>query len=486
MNWRFKLSKRLSLLKGLLAALVLGACSGVGDSPTAVPLDSEEDIRLRPVTTITITPATTPVRLRWTRQLTATLKDARGRTVNRVVTWTSSNSAVARVSATGLVTGVELGSATITAHAEAVSSTASISVVTAPVFRVGVTPGEALVTVGDTVQLSASVKDSLGYTLYRTVTWSSSNNAIATVSAAGLVITRAAGSATITATSEGRSGMATVTASSSGWPPPPPPPPPAPAAGEPVFTPGLDTSLLGSKDGSFDSYTVASNLTQAGWQFNGTVATPGRGGSGRAARLNYVPLGTNQEPMQYLAASWSRRANVVVSFWFRTSPDADPTSGRFGQSGFKWLILQRDANAGDPNGRITAGVHSLQQGFQYGTPDAGVQFTLNDQSVAAGGFWQNMTRNVGWSTVNQMGTTQRQRSVNDGNWHRYTLHANPLTNTVHVWVDGVLIICSSGLNYPMFDQGWDQVGFGQNVVPDLLAGWQFTVDYDDVQVFVRP
>src|SRR2546426_2434226 len=56
-------------------------------------------------------------------------------------------------------------------------------------------------------------------TLFRSVTWASSNTAVATVNGSGLVSGGAAGPATITATSEGQSGMATVT----GTGPAPPP-----------------------------------------------------------------------------------------------------------------------------------------------------------------------------------------------------------------------------------------------------------------------
>jgi hypothetical protein len=56
----------------------------------------------------------------------------------------------------------------------------------------------------------------------RAISWSSNNNNIATVSSSGLVTAVAAGSAQITATSEGQSGNATLTVNA--------PPPPAPVA----------------------------------------------------------------------------------------------------------------------------------------------------------------------------------------------------------------------------------------------------------------
>src|SRR5260370_1371949 len=71
-----------------------------------------------------------PVAVGATVQLTATPKDAAGNVLTgRVVTWTTSNSAVATVSSTGLVTGVAPGGpVTITATSEGQSGTALIRV----------------------------------------------------------------------------------------------------------------------------------------------------------------------------------------------------------------------------------------------------------------------------------------------------------------------------------------------------------------------
>jgi len=92
---------------------------------------------------------------------------------------------------------------------------------TRPVASVDVAPPSAPVSAGQTVQLAATPKDSSGNPLAgRAVTWASSSASIATVNASGLVTGVAAGSATITATSEGKSGSAgvTVTAVSGGAP----------------------------------------------------------------------------------------------------------------------------------------------------------------------------------------------------------------------------------------------------------------------------
>ena len=91
-------------------------------------------------------------------------------------------------------------------------ATAAAGSTPAAVATVGVSPAAPSVAVGQTLPLTATAKDSAGNVLSgRPVSWASSNGSVATVSGAGLVTGVAAGAATITATSEGKSGTATVT-----------------------------------------------------------------------------------------------------------------------------------------------------------------------------------------------------------------------------------------------------------------------------------
>ena len=84
----------------------------------------------------------------------------------------------------------------------------------APVATVTVTPPTPSIIVGATVQLTAATFDaSAGALTGRTITWSS-NNASASVSTSGLVTGNSAGTATITATSEGKFATSTVTVTS--------------------------------------------------------------------------------------------------------------------------------------------------------------------------------------------------------------------------------------------------------------------------------
>src|SRR5437773_137504 len=166
-----------------------------------------------PVASVTVSPASASVPAGQTAQLTATPKDVNGNPLSgRVITWASSNTAVATVSSSGLVTGKVAGSATITATSEGQSGTASVTVTAVPVASVTVTPASASVNEGNTVQLTATPKDVNGNPLSgRVVTWASSNTSVATVSSSGLVTGKVAGSATITATSEGQSGTSAIT-----------------------------------------------------------------------------------------------------------------------------------------------------------------------------------------------------------------------------------------------------------------------------------
>src|SRR5690349_18662204 len=114
-----------------------------------------------------------------------------------------------------------------TGHPGGKADTATVTVTAVPVASVVVTPATATVPVGGTVQLSATTKDSAGNVLTgRTVTWASSNTAVAATSGSGLVTAAAAGVATITATSEGKNGIATVTATAS-------------SGGGPITDPGI-------------------------------------------------------------------------------------------------------------------------------------------------------------------------------------------------------------------------------------------------------
>ena len=176
-----------------------------------------------PVASVTVSPSSASLFVGQTLQLGATMTDSAGNVLSgRTVTWTSSNPSVVTVNASGLAGAVAIGSATITATSEGRTGTAVVSVSNVPVATVTVSPASASVVAGQTAQLAATTRDASGNVLTgRSIVWTSSNGSVATVSGSGLVTGVTAGSATITATSEGQSGSAAMTVTS--------PPPPSPA-----------------------------------------------------------------------------------------------------------------------------------------------------------------------------------------------------------------------------------------------------------------
>ena len=236
-----------------------------------------------PVASVTVSPTTVSVTVGATTLLTATPKDSNGTPLTgRTVTWVSSNTAVATVSTSGLVAGVAAGSATITATSEGKNGTSVISVTNAPVATVTVTPAVASILVGVTLQLTATLRDSAGNLLTgRSVTWATSDAALAAVSATGLVTGGAAGLATITATSGGKSGTAAITVTA-------PPPPSGPA----VYVAPAGNNAV--------SCAQAQNIATPKQTLNNAIGclTPGttlliRGGTYAEALLDNIPSGTS-------------------------------------------------------------------------------------------------------------------------------------------------------------------------------------------------
>ena len=165
-----------------------------------------------PVAAVTVSPQSASIVPGATQQMTATTKDASNNVLNgRTITWSSDNTAAATVDGNGLVTAVAAGAATINATSEGQTGTSAITVTAAPVATVTVSPSSASVVVGNTQQLNGVTRDASGTALTdRALTWSS-DNAAATVDANGLVRGVSAGTATITAASEGKTGTSVIT-----------------------------------------------------------------------------------------------------------------------------------------------------------------------------------------------------------------------------------------------------------------------------------
>lgn len=165
--------------------------------------------------TVTVTPAN-PTITGATAQLTGTARDAGSNVINGVAfAWTSSDENVATVDpATGLVTVVAGGNATITATAPGGAAGAT-QVTVAAVASIVVSPSGASVSgVGTTQAFTAEVRDASNNLLVRPITWSSLNSSVATInSSSGVATAVASGQVTVSASSGGTTGYALLTIS---------------------------------------------------------------------------------------------------------------------------------------------------------------------------------------------------------------------------------------------------------------------------------
>lgn len=141
-------------------------------------------------------------------KLTTTVTVTPNKAANRQVTYKSSNTKVAKVTAAGYVKGVSTGSCKVTVSSRLNSKKkAKISVkVVKPVTKIEFEDASGSVYVGEKKSLKKTVTPSSGS--FKSVVWSSSDTKIATVNSSGEIKGVAAGSATITAKSVEGSGIA--------------------------------------------------------------------------------------------------------------------------------------------------------------------------------------------------------------------------------------------------------------------------------------
>lgn len=263
-----------------------------------------------PVNSVTVAPSSSTVVTGSTVTLTAVTYDAQGNTLTgRQIVWASTANGVATVNGSGTVTAVASGTATITATSEGKTGSATITVTApapVPVATVDVSPSTATINVGTTTTLSAITKDAQGNVLTgRVVDWSSSNQSVATVSTSGAVTAVALGTATITASSEGRNGTATITVTA-----------PPPTVG-PLDTLVVTTSL----PIPFMQHGTSMTVTVVAMDANGNVlpAPPLTWSSSASSIASVTPTGPETATVQAKKASRTPVTITVSSGKVHTS-----------------------------------------------------------------------------------------------------------------------------------------------------------------------
>ena len=201
-----------SALFASLVVLSLAACT-MDDKSITAPVAV---VHVPVVTTISISPVATQLEIGRTATLIGVARSQLDSVMPGIVlTWSSTNPAVATVAAGGVVTAISKGTTTITAAAGAKTGSATVFVVDPSVATVTIAATvPSLFYVGQTLQAVAVAKDAGGNTLTAFITtWTSSNTAVATVSSTGLITAAAAGTATVTASTSGKTGSVSVTVS---------------------------------------------------------------------------------------------------------------------------------------------------------------------------------------------------------------------------------------------------------------------------------
>lgn len=204
---------RISASNGMVETRAPGSASISASSDGSSAELASVVVVARPVASITVDPASASLpSLTDTVQLSAAVaRDSRGTPLSRArFVWSSSAPGVAMVSSDGVVTAIANGTAVITARADDVAGTATISVAQR-VIRISIAPSTATVETGGTVRYAASAFDGNGAPVPDGVlSWASGNPGVATVTPDGVASAEAIGTTTITASRDGASGSATL------------------------------------------------------------------------------------------------------------------------------------------------------------------------------------------------------------------------------------------------------------------------------------
>ena len=330
-----------------------------------------------------------------------------GDSVAVVVVWSAR---YGTITADGLYTAPASGQQDVViarAAGAAYQDSALINLVSLPVNSVTISPSSAQLFTGEVAQLTAVVLNANGDTLNRTVTWTSSAPAVATVSSSGVVSALTPGPATVTAGVSGKQGTSAITVVQA----PPPgtwPDEPSsytPIADEPwsVLSPLHWTLEFGTALITID--TTAPESPPFVLQF--TYPTGFAGG---------VAPGTMGYPL-------SGQHQLFVGMWWKPS---NPWQGHLtGSNKIQYAFT-------DAHGSITM--------VMYGPIGGPFELRVYPQFSTSAGIW--LTPNV--ATV----------PVQLGVWHRiewqliYSTDANTANGICRWWLDGTLVGDYENLVFP--------------------------------------
>ena len=192
-------------------AEITAGCGDISATCTVTVTDGQGTVPGTSVENVIVEPTEAEVQIGETLELTVRVEpeDAEYESIE----WASSDTGVATVDSEGVVTGVAVGTAEITAMVDGKAASSRISVTGIPVESVTLEPTELRLNEGETHTLTATVlpEDATD----KGIKWSSADTDIATVDGTGLVTAVSAGETTITVTTDdgGKTATCMVTVS---------------------------------------------------------------------------------------------------------------------------------------------------------------------------------------------------------------------------------------------------------------------------------
>jgi uncharacterized protein YjdB len=203
-----------------VASIVSGLATGIASGNTTISASTggvtgSKTLTVSPIlTSIAVTPAAPSVTVDTTQQFTATgtFTDGSAQDLTDQVAWASSSSSVGSIDKKGLATTAAKGTTTVSASMGAIAGSAALTVTSATLTSIFITPDKTSVPQGATQLFVAGGVFSDGSTqILAAVVWASSDPKIVSIDNTGVAAALSAASVTISATSAAVTGTTTFT-----------------------------------------------------------------------------------------------------------------------------------------------------------------------------------------------------------------------------------------------------------------------------------
>lgn len=160
---------------------------------------------------VEVSPSSLEVAVGDTADFAVTVLDTKGEVMDVAVAWNTTSDSIASVGAGGVVEGTSTGTTSVIASYEGLADTATVTVVDASeVADLDISPDSLDIVEGDTASLTAEATDAHGNVLECTITWTSDDEAVATVDGSGLVTAVAVGTTLVVGGCDGAADSAEV------------------------------------------------------------------------------------------------------------------------------------------------------------------------------------------------------------------------------------------------------------------------------------